>query len=373
MRVFASILGAFILAVSLVAPSSAASEGSVAVMLHICPENIRSQADFDALGGFLQKVLACPVITRVGDEGPAGSVSAANQNFDFAVQGGNGPARTIADAKFMAAKLCESDLDTDVNGDGKKSADTCVNISHYVYSGIPKGNVKVTERTPPSGFQFGSLEFSPAALDNNNDADTLKRFGNGVIELDTTRDKDDSVMLHVYNFRAGAAMHGGGHTGAGQQPTRPKKAGPSKVRTLTVKLEEERNSGVTGTAVLNDNGNGTTTVRVQIQGGNLNIPRPEHLHDGTCKGTVPSVRYPLENVVGGKAESIVPASLDQLLSEKLFINVHTKVSKVYTLSPVIACGDLAAPKALGDPPAQDRRALHHVPRRPGHARAEAAA
>ncbi len=78
----------------------------------------------------------------------------------------------------------------------------------------------------------------------------------------------------------------------------------------------------------------------------MGTPRPAHLHDGTCEGTVPTVRYPLENTTKGRSVSTVPASIDELLTEKLFLNVHTKVSKVYTLSPVIACGDLTAPRSL---------------------------
>jgi hypothetical protein len=78
----------------------------------------------------------------------------------------------------------------------------------------------------------------------------------------------------------------------------------------------------------------------------MGTPRPAHLHDGTCEGTVPTVRYPLENTARGTSVSTVPASVDELLAQELFLNVHTKVSKVYTLSPVIACGDLTGPRSL---------------------------
>ena len=118
------------------------------------------------------------------------------------------------------------------------------------------------------------------------------------------------------------------------------------MRRLTVDLAERNRSGVTGTAVFTDNGDGTTRVRLQLQGGGMGTPRPAHLHDGTCEGTVPTVRYPLENTAGGRSVSTLPASIDELLAQKLFLNVHSKVSKVYTLSPVIACGDLTAPRGL---------------------------
>jgi hypothetical protein len=346
MKVAIAILGALMLALSPSAAPVQAADGAVAVMLHVCPEDIRSVEDFDALGGFLQKVLTCPVVTRTGDEGPKGSVSAANQNFSFAIDAPDGSSQTIADARFMQGKLCETDLDTDVDEDGAKSKDTCVDISHYVYSGIPKGELRITESAPPDGFVFGAIEFSPAALGGGNDADTLVSARDGVIELDTARDEDATTMLHVYNFRA-TSMHGGGHSGGGTAgPSEPEDRGPSKVRRLTVDLAERNRSGVTGTAVFTDNGDGTTRVRLQLEGGGMGTPRPAHLHDGTCEGTVPTVRYPLENTARGTSVSTVPASVDELLAQELFLNVHTKVSKVYTLSPVIACGDLTGPRSL---------------------------
>ena len=345
MKVFISILGVLMLALSPGVRHAEAAESSVAVMLHVCPESIQSVEDFDDLGGFLQKVLACPVVTRTGDEGLKGTVSAANQNFSFTLDATDGSSRTITDATFMQGKLCESDLDTDVNGDGTKSKGTCVDISHYVYSGMPKGELRITETAPPDGFMFGAIEFSPAALGGGNDADTLVSARDGVVELDTAKDEDATTMLHVYNFRA-TAMHGG-HTGGGTaEPPKPADQGPSKVRNLTVDLAERNDSGVTGTAVFDDNGDGTTRVRLQLKGGNMDTPRPAHLHDGTCEGTVPTVRYPLENTADGMSVSTVPASIDELLAQKLFLNVHTKVSRVYTLSPVIACGDLTAPRSL---------------------------
>ncbi len=188
--------------------------GTVSVMKHVCPANIKSEADFDALGGFLQKVLTCPVITREGDQG-TGAANAGQTNFDFSVAGG-GMSHGISSAKFMPAKLCESDLNTDVDGDGQKSSSTCVDISHYVYSGVSTGHTTIKETMAPQGHMFGSIEFTPSALDGNNDADTLERFGNSVIELNTSRDKDGTTMVHVYNFKmAGMPETGGGGMAAG--------------------------------------------------------------------------------------------------------------------------------------------------------------
>lgn len=203
MKISISIIAVVTLALVATAPIRAAdrsydgtdgSTGMVMVMKHACPDNIQSEADFDALGGFLQKVLTCPVITRVGDEG-TGAANAGQVDFNFSVMGSDGTTHSIEDASFMAAKLCESDLNADADGDGNIEDDVCVDVSHYVYDDVAMGDVSVTETMPPAGHRFGSIEFTP----NSGDEATLVRFGDGVVELDTSN--DDSVMLHVYNFK----------------------------------------------------------------------------------------------------------------------------------------------------------------------------
>ena len=169
--------------------------GTVSVMKHVCPSNIKSKADFDALGSFLKKVLTCPVITREGDQG-TGAANAGQANFDFSVAAG-GMTQRISSAKFMPAKLCETDVNADANGNGKIEADVCVDVSHYVYSGVPQGSVRITEIMPPAGHRFGSIEFTP----NSGDEKSLVSFGGGVIRLNTANDND--VMVHVYNFKTG--------------------------------------------------------------------------------------------------------------------------------------------------------------------------
>jgi hypothetical protein len=183
-----------------------AATTTVMIMKHACPDTIQSQADFDALGGFLNKVLTCPVITLPGDTGPAGAADAGELDFDFTVTAAGGVSH-LADATFMPAKLCETDLALDVNGDGMVSADTCVEVSHYALAGVAEGTVTVDETTPPAGHRPGALEFSPGSGDDL----TLVSFdaATGRIVLDTTGDDattgsgeagPDMVMLHVYNF-----------------------------------------------------------------------------------------------------------------------------------------------------------------------------
>ena len=209
-----ALVAAFALAigfsVSAFAGGGQAPTGNIAIMKHACPENIKNIDDFNALGSFLNQVLTCPVVTRPGDNGPAGAVNGGHVDFNFTVRNSAGYTYTLDDAKFMPAKLCETDLKTDVNGDGKVSADTCVDISHYVISGVAKGKVTITESQPPAGHMFGALLFTPQALGANQDANTLVSASNGTIVLDTTKDNDDTVMLHVYNFKTGMPSTGAG-------------------------------------------------------------------------------------------------------------------------------------------------------------------
>jgi hypothetical protein len=189
----------------------------VMIMKHVCPASVQSEADFDALGGFLAKVLTCPVVTLPGDVGPAGALDADDDffdvfvaggeaRFDFSVQAGNGSWH-LSDATFLPAKVCETDVNADANGDGVISADVCIEVSHYALDGVAEGSVTITETAAPSGFRFGSIEFTPMSGD---DATLVSvDAASGTIVLDTTADDGTTgaaeagphvVMVHVYNF-----------------------------------------------------------------------------------------------------------------------------------------------------------------------------
>src|SRR3712207_240378 len=108
MKIIGSIIAGIALPCALATPTMAADRvqdgadgntGTVNIMKHLCPENIQSEADFDALGGFLEKVLACPVVTRVGDQG-TGAANAGQQDFNFVVR--DSMRERLQDATFMA-------------------------------------------------------------------------------------------------------------------------------------------------------------------------------------------------------------------------------------------------------------------------------
>ncbi|HEX9738856.1 MAG TPA: hypothetical protein VGA91_06460 [Candidatus Limnocylindria bacterium] len=104
----------------------------------------------------------------------------------------------------------------------------------------------------------------------------------------------------------------------------------------TVELATLNDSGVTGSAVLTDLGDGTTRVEVDVDpAGHPDMPA--HIHPGTCVDLVPQPRYPLQNVVDGVSETVVPASLEELFAGGLALNVHTSTDDYATYT---ACAEL---------------------------------
>jgi hypothetical protein len=193
---------------------------AITVMKHVCPAAIQTQAQFDALGSFINKVLTCPVITVPGDVGPAGAIDAGEKSFAFTVTDPDGVVHSMAagQAAFVPAQLCEAAIG-DV--DGNPNNNLCVETSHYMWSSLKEGITTITELNPPSGYRYGALEFTPQDLHPNTDAESLISAGNGVIVLDTRLPHHQSdVMLHVFNFTSGGVQPGGGGSPAAKPTPR---------------------------------------------------------------------------------------------------------------------------------------------------------
>ena len=109
---------------------------------------------------------------------------------------------------------------------------------------------------------------------------------------------------------------------------------------LEVSLEEWKGSGVTGTAVITDNGNGTSTVSIQMENNVDTEAQPAHIHEGACRGAIPSVRFPLNDVIGDRSKTEVKASLEELTSKPLYINIHRSAEE---LDKVTVCGPIQLP------------------------------
>ena len=214
-------------------PAAAAHGGdpTVVVMQHLCNEDIQSVEDFDAvenegaggaeggvgtLPGLVATVLACPTVFLPDDTG-SGGIAADPMDFDYTVTDADGGEYSLADSMFMAAELCETDIDLDADGDGTKSADTCLDVSMYGFSPVAEGAVTITQSTALADTRFGTIRFTPASTDELTEVSAAE----GTIELDTTADtqvddpplpldeyNDDVTVVHVYNFM-GADGQGG--------------------------------------------------------------------------------------------------------------------------------------------------------------------
>lgn len=215
-RAFALALAAGLLLVSAVPAFAADGDpGSLMIMKHACTEEpIKNQADFDAIvakakgddvTALALTVLACPTIVLTGDEANfSDGIHGAGVDFDFKVTDSKGDTQTLSDAKFMSAKLCETDIDRDANGDGQKTADVCLDISHYIFTNLAVGALTVKEVSPPNGWKFGTVTLTPKVLQvsPSDDAATNMSFTarTSTVKLDLSGDADNTAMIHVYNF-----------------------------------------------------------------------------------------------------------------------------------------------------------------------------
>lgn len=181
------------------------------VMTHLCNANIKNESDFqalsngkDVLGAFGNQVLNCPATVLPANAPVAGTVAAPQTPFDYTVSGENNSPQMLKDSDFFAEKVCESDINKDVNADGTVSSSTCLDTSEYHFNNLSAGHgkVDVTATTLPQGYHFGTLRFTPPIVDQNNDEQSLLGIDHaqGRIQLDTTNDADKVITLHVYDF-----------------------------------------------------------------------------------------------------------------------------------------------------------------------------
>jgi hypothetical protein len=105
---------------------------------------------------------------------------------------------------------------------------------------------------------------------------------------------------------------------------------------IEVTLNEQNESGQSGTATLTAGDDGTLHVSISVSGGSSD-PQPAHIHEGTCADLNPEPAFPLENVVEGQSESDVEVSLEDLALTPYAINVHKSEAEA---DVYVACGDI---------------------------------
>lgn len=124
-------------------------------------------------------------------------------------------------------------------------------------------------------------------------------------------------------------------------------------QSVTIALSPQNDSGQSGTAVLTSEGAGTKVV---ITLSNAPGPHPAHIHTGSCPNPG-AVVYPLTPVTNGRSETVVAASLSDILRAPHAINVHKSPQEipVYTacgnVTAAASSGTAAAPAAAASPAA----------------------
>ena len=128
-------------------------------------------------------------------------------------------------------------------------------------------------------------------------------------------------------------------------------AGLTSAATTTVQLTAQNNSGITGTATLEDVAGGKTKVTLKLTGAPAGVAEPAHIHDGTCANLNPTPKYPLTNVSNGTSETTVDVSIADLTSQPFAINVHKSPQEA---AVYVSCGNITATAAGAAPSAAPR-------------------
>lgn len=107
-------------------------------------------------------------------------------------------------------------------------------------------------------------------------------------------------------------------------------------------LEEQNESGITGTVAFGDE-NGSTRVVAALEGAAEGSIQPMHIHAGACPAPG-AVKFPLASSSDGFSETVLNVSLSDLMgSLPLAVNVHKSAEEA---SIYVACGDITLDSLL---------------------------
>jgi hypothetical protein len=105
---------------------------------------------------------------------------------------------------------------------------------------------------------------------------------------------------------------------------------------ISVKLEAMNNSGQTGSATLMPEGDQTKVV-ILLSNAPAGVAQPAHIHLGRCDNLDKAPKWQLEAVKDGKSTTLVPASLDTILKDKVAINIHKSAAEAQIY---VSCGNI---------------------------------
>ncbi len=122
--------------------------------------------------------------------------------------------------------------------------------------------------------------------------------------------------------------------------------GTAAAATITIPIDSQNGSGISGSATLTDLPNGQTRVDITVTGFQGGTPSPAHIHMGTCATLNPAILYPLTDVVSGKSTTVVNVTTAALLAQPHAINIHKSAQEA---TVYVACGTIAAGAPTGLP------------------------
>ena len=99
---------------------------------------------------------------------------------------------------------------------------------------------------------------------------------------------------------------------------------------ITLDLDEQNGSGITGTATLSPTSDGQVEVEIELDGSEGG-PHPAHIHQGSCADLDPNPAFPLEDVVDGRSRTTVEVDVADLSADEYAINVHESPENVSEL------------------------------------------
>jgi len=123
-------------------------------------------------------------------------------------------------------------------------------------------------------------------------------------------------------------------------------SGTAAAATITIPIDQQNGSGISGTATLTDLPNGQTRVDVTVTGFQGGTPSPAHIHEGTCATLNPAVLIPLTNVVNGTSSTVVNVTAAALLAQPRAINIHKSAQEA---TVYVGCGTITARSPTGLP------------------------
>ncbi len=122
--------------------------------------------------------------------------------------------------------------------------------------------------------------------------------------------------------------------------------GTAAAAAITIPIDPQNGSGISGTATLTDLPNGQTRVEIAVTGFQGGTPSPAHIHMGTCATLNPAVLYPLTDVVSGTSTTVVNVTTAALLAQPHAINIHKSAQEA---TVYVGCGTIAAQAPTGLP------------------------